>query len=306
MSAAVHAASRLRHTASRHYLLRSGSRKPSQGMRRAHAHASLAPALAGLDPVVSARACTIFSACMYERNTSLQILVVWLYRSGRGKDVQHPAARLTMNEARQLHSDWKARLLESETEHTYTTCSPSVLVSILAACANESDARKRQAKLCRAIQACEGQARKVKLNTASNRELFYTEKARRSVCSSKQLLLPPTPNSCRSLEFARVYVVQGEDERDRCLRIKCAFLKLVLPIWLREMVEHNAPAAAAIPLAMRPQKRIKTAKQLREERIMRAEVLTNLTDHFFIPLEVQQGPSRRGKAPRIISFTSYS
>ena len=92
-----------------------------------------------LDPVVSARACTIFSACLYEINTSLQILVVWLYRSGRGKDLQRAAARLTAGEARQIQSDGKTQLL-SETEFTCTTCSPSVLVSILAACANEPDA----------------------------------------------------------------------------------------------------------------------------------------------------------------------
>ena len=90
--------------------------------------------------------------------------------------------------------------------------------------------------------------------------------------------------------------------------MKYAFLKLVLPVWLHEMLDHNAPAAAAAAAACvgkRRQKRQKSAKQLRVDRHMRAEVLEKLSDHFFIRLDVQQGPSRRGKAQCTTSFTSY-
>ena len=107
-----------------------------------------------------------------------------------------------------------------------------------------------------------------------------------------------------------LYAMQGENERDRCLMMKYAFLKLVLPIWLPEMLDHNAPAAAAttgaaVCMGKRPQKRQKSAKQLQDDRHVRAQVLETLSEHFFIRLDVQQGPSRRGKAQCITSFTSY-
>ena len=43
--------------------------------------------------------------------------------------------------------------------------------------------------------------------------------------------------------------MQGEDERDHSILVKYAYLRFVLPIWLHEMLDHNAPAAAAAAAA---------------------------------------------------------
>ena len=95
-----------------------------------------------------------------------------------------------------------------------------------------------------------------------------------------------------------------QDGREVAVQIKQLFVKVVLPLWLRELRQVLAPTAMA-PVGANdepPRKRPKNRSELNEATAQRRSALRSLKSSLFLPVEVRCTERRGGATAR---FTWY-